>query len=1775
MKKGMALLLALLILVPFRLIQGDVALADPSPFAEEGWVEAYPDKWAVAPKTAQAPVVDGQLDEALWQSAAPLADFRTAYFNEPAEGDIQYKLAYDDTHLYVGGTFTIEEKEALERVELVVSAAVYGSRHYVAFLPVNPTRTISADWNPVPIPDEEQQRFQITDRTTASSEDLTTGMYTVETAIPLASLGVSAVADQTEWRMNVIHIHTPNTKPLSSWMPIRTSYMSDRNGTNVSFAANVVDEARLGSVYFGETPAGAAWTPDDWTLRFTGFAEKELSFEQPTPAPAGYRLEWKGPEGGWQELTGATASLDGTRVTLAFEHPEPLTDGMYELRLIAESASPADERFASFAFDRKQLIAAGTEALGYTLPSGPGPTAVTPAPASAQVEAIMDIIPDKTGFRYVGLPEMPELAPDGLYTLSTDGKSIRSSKTGTVYPNAAYPETHELTALDRNGNPVEYPYYENGEGNRFFLSAHLWYLQNTRARTQTETVSKTDPLGAARLLYRFAQAYESYVPTTDERWYNIPMNFASGPPHNYWGGMWDRWFYNDLNNLRPLLRAFAEVKKTDALQVLSAEVGEDAERKIVDGMFLPSVDFALGYPIRLMNMDYSVWIGLIEAGKALGQPDYIHKVVEWMKVYAERRYLSDGSWYEVAPSYHAQSTTGLLIAIDALAGYSDPAGYVSPRTGNRFDDLDLYEEYPVLEKAREFANLLAYPNGKRLPLQDTWSSQDAADPDPEAGSYLMPSAGIGRLTLGEGGDQLQTYMQFVPKYGHNHFDPLNLNLFAEGQELLPDLGYTYSKYRYFTTSTIGHNTVVVDGQNMTIDNTSKHGGRIEQFVPADGPLQLMRANQQTAYPGISEYSREPWLVSFPDDAGQGYVLDLFRVSGGERHEYTLQGDANRDSYFVTDLPLTDYGSRLLPPGVEATEAEAFDESGSAEGHYPGYIYVKDVKQAELAGDRYQVEMATWENGERQGGLHITGLLEGGDDELFLARSPSIRLSRLYGEARDNNDDASLYDMPKLVHRREGTDLTSTFVTLLEPHGAGEAPRIEAIDRLSPELAPEGSVAARVTYGDTTDILISNPRHPDELLTLGDMSMRGESGFIRLRNGAVEEMRLIGGTLLKKGNAELTGSGSATGTVVDTMRKVEGDPYDALVTDAAVSANAIGGYAIVTHPDPSTHGFKIADVREADGRTVIELSDEDPGFTVNADGSSDMNYYPEKKWTGTHSLRIANRETWNGPAVPDTTPTGTVAGTVYGPNGLPFGGAEVRVSGYTSLTAESDENGHFTLASVPSGLRRLTVAEATYGTTVTPPFEALAGQSIDIAVRMDDRLPPVVSGPSTGAAGIGEPVPATSSKDGYLYLVPAATAPVRGEIEDAATGGGAVGTRAPAAAGIPSALATTGLSPGHYAVYAIDGSGNVSAGMALALVPRNVASLEDTDPLLAYTGEWQTYTAANDSGGTHTLARAEGAALEIPFYGKQAKLLGIRSANSGYADIYVDGVYQTTIDNYNPTVLYRQTLYDTGPLTPGGHVLKIVATWSKNAASSNYYVGVDSVDVTLVDGAIPVLSDATAGPVVIGDPVQAVSSKDGYLYLVPAATTAARSAIEAAGASANGTSATVTAGVYGVLGTSGFAAGQYRLYAIDTEGGVSTGSPRIFIVNPSQTTVEDTSALIDYTGQWQTYTAAQNSGGTHTLAKAEGAAAEIPFYGKRAKLLGIRSVNSGQADIYVDGVYRTTIDNYNATTLFQQTLFDTGLLAEGPHTIRIEANWTKQAAATNYYIGLDALKVLSQ
>ncbi|GAA2008511.1 alpha-galactosidase [Nakamurella flavida] len=85
----------------------------------------------------------------------------------------------------------------------------------------------------------------------------------------------------------------------------------------------------------------------------------------------------------------------------------------------------------------------------------------------------------------------------------------------------------------------------------------------------------------------------------------------------------------------------------------------------------------------------------------------------------------------------------------------------------------------------------------------------------------------------------------------------------------------------------------------------------------------------------------------------------------------------------------------------------------------------------------------------------------------------------------------------------------------------------------------------------------------------------------------------------------------------------------------------------------------------------------------------------------------------------------------------------------------------------------------------------------------------------------------------------------------------------------------------------------------------------------------------------------------------------------------------------------------------------------------------------------------------------------------------------------------------------------------------------------------------------------------------GAEASWTFTGNSVTWVGPKNLDCGIADVYLDGVKVATVDLYATTWLKQQTLWTSGALTSGQHTLRVVNTGTKNASAIGTFVTIDA------
>jgi beta-galactosidase GanA len=121
--------------------------------------------------------------------------------------------------------------------------------------------------------------------------------------------------------------------------------------------------------------------------------------------------------------------------------------------------------------------------------------------------------------------------------------------------------------------------------------------------------------------------------------------------------------------------------------------------------------------------------------------------------------------------------------------------------------------------------------------------------------------------------------------------------------------------------------------------------------------------------------------------------------------------------------------------------------------------------------------------------------------------------------------------------------------------------------------------------------------------------------------------------------------------------------------------------------------------------------------------------------------------------------------------------------------------------------------------------------------------------------------------------------------------------------------------------------------------------------LQYAGTWshvanQSYT-GGDYQKTESFSNVAGDSVTIPFTGTAIQWIGPRASNHGYADVYLDGVKQQTVDTSGSG--FQVVFYKATGLSDGPHTLKIVVTGTHAAGASGNYVSIDAIDKPAAGG----------------------------------------------------------------------------------------------------------------------------------------------------------------------------------------------------------------------------------
>ncbi|MBI3415671.1 MAG: hypothetical protein HY043_10205 [Verrucomicrobia bacterium] len=510
----------------------------------------------------------------------------------------------------------------------------------------------------------------------------------------------------------------------------------------------------------------------------------------------------------------------------------------------------------------------------------------------------------------------------------------------------------------------------------------------------------------------------------------------------------------------------------------------------------------------------------------------------------------------------------------------------------------------------KFAWLLVNKNGRTIQTDEEWHAIEAAAKsiaDPILGKtsrVLSDWSGILESGVGQSDPRLHraVAVRVGQGYGHQHFDTLDLRVWAHGLIMSGDLGQRsgYGKPSHLASQV--HNVVQIDSDDLLGQSWVRNLANLPgvQYLQAEAiPRKPGSMRRQVA---LIDVDAAGGSASSPDQANS-YVFDVFRVVGGKLHTYCFHGcvdDLNFDVNVVNPHPL---------PRSGTPEREQLERSDSEAGYLRDFRWSRpefmgknfDTNAAEWIADAPEgILQATWrlargaEKRMAQGGGALTDARKFTRLHLFDTRGQRV----LHGIAIDQNDGAKINpEFPHyagrclFVKKRQPANATekmeSAFAAIIEPYAG--TPFIR--ERRSVAVRPNETDAARAvaveikTASGRTDLCFADGR-PDRkrVLTGKDTELAAEFAFISTDEDGLVRAALTGGTWLKRLNWSLTVTAPILQAKVTKIDFASGQ----LTLDRALPAEALGGEFVEIGDRRHRTNYEIAEARNENGLTVLTL-----------------------------------------------------------------------------------------------------------------------------------------------------------------------------------------------------------------------------------------------------------------------------------------------------------------------------------------------------------------------------------------------------------------------------------------------------------------------------------------------------------------------------------------------------------------------------------------------------------
>jgi len=644
--------------------------------------------------------------------------------------------------------------------------------------------------------------------------------------------------------------------------------------------------------------------------------------------------------------------------------------------------------------------------------------------------------------------------------------------------------------------------------------------------------------------------------------------------------------------------------------------------------------------VTFHNLSGSANRTLLQLGRVLGVPDLVHHGLRKVMGAFRNSFMADGvfpegQWYTLDQVGRQEN------ALESLRDYTDPPGYVCALDGTRLDIGNPTDSVPTFQRVSKALARQTFPDGTALTVHDSWS-QTANPPDKAKSARFPPRQDVspflfnafGHAILGQGKAPhcMEAHLHYSGFYNHGHQDMLNLILWAYGDELVSDIGYTHISQ--YAVSSVSHNLVVVDSR---VQEEGQEGNLLSWHA-REGSSQVVQVGQGVtpAYPQCSIYRRALVLLPFGED--RNAVLDIFEVSGGNRHEWMANGCADYEQTLESNLRPKEQFDNLaadgksienpLPWGDGAKTQYTRDTPAKPSIFYGAFrnariTPIESPWQATMKAGLPADSKAAWAGDRAKSAvpkpslcLHWVKPLDG---EAILTEAPRNR----YCNELDHIDEAKKVwaknRMPKIIVRRDGKDLESTFIAVWEPfQGKPFLIDVQSLTDLS------GSGYGVLLKDDAySKLVLYRPLEARGILRTSGLATDGRF-TIRTEHARETSVDLYEGGFVDCGKISANVNTPPSLSVTGVQR--EGDLHVITVRgsfDGYPASQPYDEYICFSQEGAPNRWLKLARIEKGEQESRLVLAEE-PGFTLDTTNNTlHETYFPHRISHGQASILLSS------------------------------------------------------------------------------------------------------------------------------------------------------------------------------------------------------------------------------------------------------------------------------------------------------------------------------------------------------------------------------------------------------------------------------------------------------------------------------------------------------------------------------------------------------------------------